>query len=308
MEGAVAPTRRGGSSPVRPSIAPRRRLFRGGRPVAAGGREPRRARSPLQRKAGGARGVRSGAHRVRDRHIRRRRRRRRCERGLGLLPRHRVQPHRGHRPARAPWRAGQRPGPRGDRLAVGRSRDVLAACPARVRGHPLSRRRHRRLRLAGRVRVDGPRGHALVDLRAHARGGGCSREHPVLRRAAEGHDHRVHRGHRLDLHLHDLRQPIPARVVARPAVEGGLEGAGRSMGRLSAQPRRPRRVRALDLQRPHRRERDLDCVLAPADAERSRSATSPIRTPTSGARACATSPPTPTSPRGWRRRGTTTTS
>ena len=38
--------------------------------------------------------------------------------------------------------------------------------PREVRGHPLPRGRHRRLRLAGRVRVDGACGHALVHLRA----------------------------------------------------------------------------------------------------------------------------------------------
>ena len=80
----------------------------------------------------------------RDRYRRRRRHRRRGERVLGLLARRRLEPHRGHRP-RTGCTALSSTSRRGgmDRLAVDRTRDVLASCAARVRGHPLPRGRHR---------------------------------------------------------------------------------------------------------------------------------------------------------------------
>ena len=118
--GDFAPTRGDASAADRRRGAPRRRISRGGRPDAACGREPRASHPSLQRQARGPCGVRSAAHRRRDRRLRGRWRHRRRKRTVGLLARRRIEPYRRRRPPRTPRPARQRPGPRDDRLGVER--------------------------------------------------------------------------------------------------------------------------------------------------------------------------------------------
>ena len=63
-------------------------------------------------------------------------------------------------PGQAPWPSRQSTDEGRGRREMERKRDVLAERAARLRRHPFSRRRSRRLPLAARLRLDGSAGHA----------------------------------------------------------------------------------------------------------------------------------------------------
>ena len=166
---------------------------------------------------------------------------RRPHRGLGLLAGHRWA-RRDRRGPPAPGRPAREPADaRGDRRALDGARDVLAPRAARVRRHPLPRRRPARLRLGRRFRAspcrtDLPSGayaHAAALRRAHAttcpstcgRRVGRPRADVLL--------------HRLDLHLPGLRQSR-----ARHLPTSAYRERVAAWRRLSPQSRRPPGLRA----------------------------------------------------------------
>ena len=329
---------RGGQTPPAPSLVPgvgepRHRLGdvdggtdvprrvrgggrRGHRPAAVGGAAlPRRhGRGPLH--CGPRRRSRRRSFQRQDRaplHCRRGLRERgltasaragpRCpgHRRLGLLLRD-PEPAGGRRRAeRMARRARQPPRPRDEGLGLDRRGALLAPRPRAVRGHPLPRRRPPRLRLGDRLRVHGPRRPPERRVRGAARLRGARGHDPLLRapanRLPEPGDGDLRA--RADLHLHRVRELLAGAHQRRvPRAGAGVGGARADRGR-------PPRVRALDLQLPPGRKRDLLRVAVAAGPQPALGVSWP--TWMRGAPAFATTRPTPTSSTGSRRAATATT-
>ena len=165
------------------------------------------------------------------------------------------------RPARA---AAQFPDPRGHGPQLDRRSPALARCPRPVRRDPFPRRRHRRCRLAAKLRADPARGPAERDLRRPAAGGRGGGLRAVLRAPAARPGERADRLPGADRDLHGLRQlsvlgrPPDDRAAVRPAL-------GRR-GRRSVPAGAPRAWR-LDLRPPQRRQRHRPWLAPAADAQ-----------------------------------------
>ena len=125
--------------------------------------------------------------------------------------------------------------------------------PDEYAANPLPRGRRRRLRMAGRVRVDGARGHALVDVRVAAFGRDAEENIPFFVVPPKG---------TTTASIAVIVSTFTYTIYANQTRPEWLRDAqwkadwkaqGRRVERVPAQSRRPHGVRALDLQLPHRR-------------------------------------------------------